>query len=74
MRLGGEGCWLTCMNGRKMQKVIDERKGWWAMSAYAFEMEPVGGKVGWTVLRLARGAEGEEEEGGGGYVLWEVER
>ena len=58
-----------------MQKAIDEKKGWWAMSAYAFEMEPVGGKVWWTVLRLARGAESEEDGmGGGEYVLWEVER
>jgi len=61
-----------------MQKIFDERKGWWAMSAYAFEMEPAGGREGWTVLRLASSTEGEEEgegeRGGGGYVLWEVER
>lgn len=67
---------LIGVDTSKMQKTIDEANGWWAMSAYAFDMEPVGGKVGWTVLRLAKGAEGEDDRdgGGGGYVLWEVER
>lgn len=53
-----------------MQKTVDEKKGWWAMSAHAFEGEPVGGRVGWTVLRLASGEDGA----GGQYLLWEVER
>jgi len=74
MWAGGKACSANSTNDSKMQKIIDEKNGWWAMSAYAFEMEPVGGKVGWTVLRLAKGVEGEEEGEGGGYVLWEVER
>ena len=70
-----------------MQKKCVGPKGWWAISAYAFETEAVGGREGWTVLRLADG-DGEEEghygggegkeknkdEEGGRYVLWEMER
>lgn len=72
--LKGRDIKLTAVDNSKMQKTMDEKKGWWAMSAHAFAMEPVGGKAGWTVLRLASGADGGEERGGGEYLLWEVER
>lgn len=59
----------------KMKKAVDAKKGWWSLSAYAFDTEPVGGKEGWTVLRLAPpDGEGEEGEEGEKYVLWETER
>lgn len=58
----------------KSKTKLIESRGWWALSAYAFATEALGGREGCTVLKLASDGDAEGEEDGGRYVLWEMER
>ena len=63
---------LTCSHSQ-MQKTFSGPRGWFALSGYSFKIEPTGSREGYTVVRLAD-AEDDEKDGGGKYVLWELER
>ena len=69
-----EGLALMELGYSKMHKMFSGPRGWFALSAYAFSTEPVGGKEGYTILRLAEETGGESKPEAGRYVLWELER
>lgn len=43
---------------------------WFALSAYAFPIQPIGGQQGWTILRPAH--DEKDEIITGSHVLWEM--